>query len=360
MKTKMIMVGGFLGAGKTTLLYEAAKKLQKRNGQVGLITNDQAAGLVDTAFLTAAASQVREVSGSCFCCNFDGLAGAIAYIQEKNGDGGFIIAEPVGSCTDLSATLLQPLKDKFDQRLEMAPLTVLADPYRISGILLGTASNIHPSAKYIIEKQLEEADVILINKSDLMDLEEISRLAAEKWKQAKVMTGSVLQDTGIDEWLDFVLEGGASGSHLAEVDYDVYAEGEAALGWLNAQFSLRGDQADWDALARGLMESLGGKFDSLRAAVGHVKILLESGGAAVIGNLTGRRDTVSLRQSAGKGGTAKLTVNARVEMDPDALEALVLAELQSACGDGVSFAVEEMKCLTPGRPQPTYRYDRVV
>ncbi|MEM5767085.1 MAG: GTP-binding protein, partial [Bacillota bacterium] len=39
MKTKIILVGGFLGAGKTTLLGEIAHRLSRTGKQVGLITN---------------------------------------------------------------------------------------------------------------------------------------------------------------------------------------------------------------------------------------------------------------------------------------------------------------------------------
>ena len=47
----LILVGGFLGAGKTTLLAEAARRLTSEGRRVGLITNDQAANLVETAML---------------------------------------------------------------------------------------------------------------------------------------------------------------------------------------------------------------------------------------------------------------------------------------------------------------------
>ncbi|MEI8376830.1 MAG: GTP-binding protein, partial [Planctomycetota bacterium] len=50
MKTRLILVGGFLGAGKTTMLWEASRRLVERGLRVGLITNDQAPELVDTAF----------------------------------------------------------------------------------------------------------------------------------------------------------------------------------------------------------------------------------------------------------------------------------------------------------------------
>ncbi len=68
--THLILVGGFLGAGKTTLLSQAAKRLGQRGLRVGLVTNDQAANLVDTSVLREAAAAVEEVPGGCFCCRF--------------------------------------------------------------------------------------------------------------------------------------------------------------------------------------------------------------------------------------------------------------------------------------------------
>ena len=135
--TRLILVGGFLAAGKTTLLWEAARRLAARGEKVGLITNDQAPDLVDTRWLEHAGMAVAdggigdvgvaEVAGSCFCCNFAGLIDASQRLADTlHAD--VLIAEPVGSCTDLSATILQPLKEKFSRQFALAPLSVLADP----------------------------------------------------------------------------------------------------------------------------------------------------------------------------------------------------------------------------------------
>ena len=80
-KTKLIIVGGFLGAGKTTLLWETAKLFMDKGLKVGLITNDQAPELVDSAILKLSGLSVAEVSGSCFCCNFNGFTNAIKQLQ---------------------------------------------------------------------------------------------------------------------------------------------------------------------------------------------------------------------------------------------------------------------------------------
>jgi G3E family GTPase len=96
-QTQMILVGGFLGAGKTTLLACAAKILLEQGNHVGLITNDQAANLVDTALLQQAKLDVQEIAGGCFCCRFGQLIEtAQQLIGEMSPD--IIIGEPVGSC----------------------------------------------------------------------------------------------------------------------------------------------------------------------------------------------------------------------------------------------------------------------
>jgi hypothetical protein len=57
--------------------------------------------------------QVQEVAGSCFCCNFDGFTDAIKKLR-KEVEADVILAEPVGSCADLTATIIRPMKKFHD------------------------------------------------------------------------------------------------------------------------------------------------------------------------------------------------------------------------------------------------------
>src|SRR5438477_2593195 len=81
MGVRFVMVGGFLGAGKTTTLARLARAYQSRGQRVGLVTNDQAHDLVDTAALRAQGFSVQEVAGACFCCRFDDLVARVAELQ---------------------------------------------------------------------------------------------------------------------------------------------------------------------------------------------------------------------------------------------------------------------------------------
>jgi G3E family GTPase len=362
MTTRLILVGGFLGAGKTTLLWEASQRLASSGARVGLITNDQAPELVDTALLSRGKPSVAEVCGSCFCCNFPGLLNAMTKLQ-KGADAQVIIAEPVGSCTDLSATIVQPLKEKMAGELVLAPLSVLADPVRLKSIVAGGDGDLHPSAAYIYRKQLEEADVILVTKADLVSpdaLASIVSLTRKTYPLASVLTVSAVSGEGIDRWLELVTTSTDAGRVITDVDYDTYAEGEAVLGWLNATFQLSSDAANWTDFARNLMVALSSRFDAISARVGHVKLLVEAGDKYVAANLTGRGPTVSIRGGQLEGSSAKVTLNARVEMSPDTLAQIVREELSKLASTGVATTELAWRCLSPGRPEPTYRYDHLV
>lgn len=360
--TRLILVGGFLGAGKTTLLWEAAQKVMQNGQRVGLITNDQAPELVDTAILSHDNVKVAEVNGSCFCCNFHGLIEATKKLK-KEAEADVIIAEPVGSCTDLSATIVQPLKEHLHSELVVSPLTVLADPIRLGDILNGGNAGLHPSAAYIFRKQLEESDIILISKTERISVEELI-LLKEKSKllfpDSEVMALSSVSGEGMGEWLNKVINSNEAGKRLVEVDYDVYAEGEAVLGWLNSTIELSGISVDWDVFARELMQRLSRQFDEMEASVGHVKILIESENRYLVSNLTGKSNTLTFRHSAGTGNTARLTVNARVEMIPETLENIICTTIDAIAGTSIRKKIVALRCLSPGRPNPTFRFDKVV
>lgn len=362
-KTKLIFTGGFLGAGKTTLLQEAAARIGKEGRTVGLITNDQAEALVDTHLLTKNNSLVKEISGSCFCCNYSGFVNVLNELMHHKETVDVIIAEPVGSCTDISATILQPLKDQLQAQIEMAPFTVLADPEKLEQILDGSDAGMHPSAAYIYRKQLEESDVILISKTDTIIPERLQVLT-EKLKllypEQEVMSVSAKNGAGIEEWLAYVSRSTVSGSRIVAVDYDIYAEGEAVLGWLNAAVLLQGKKVDWDLFLKQYFHQLNNLLGK-ETAIGHIKILVECmDNAYIIGNQTGPLDTLQFNSSAGISNMASMTINARVESDPEQLKGRIFEALAAASGDDLFYEIRQCKTLSPGYPRPEHKYRHVV
>ena len=101
------LVGGFLGSGKTTAIIGAAQLLMAQGKRVGVVTNDQGRYLVDTALFASSLPTV-EVTGGCFCCNYDNLQARLDQLQ-ASAQPDVIFAESVGSCADLVATVVRPL-----------------------------------------------------------------------------------------------------------------------------------------------------------------------------------------------------------------------------------------------------------
>ena len=256
--TKLILIGGFLGSGKTTLLKQVARRMSQRGRSVGVIVNDQAPGLVDTAVLSGCPCGVKEVAGSCFCCDFHAFEAACQSLIDEGAE--IILAEPVGSCTDLAATILQPLKE-LRPDIDLAPFTVLVGPDHVREAVGESESKLHVNALYILRLQMAESDRLLLSKIDLLqaaERAELMGLLRDAFPQRAIDELSAQTGDGIDAWMDQVLAGSEAGSHAVDVDYDRYAEGEAVLGWLNAVIHLESTAADADFLpaAIGLMSAL--------------------------------------------------------------------------------------------------------
>ncbi len=361
-KTKMIIVGGFLGAGKTTLLAKAAGKLAARGVKVGLVTNDQAANLVDTGVLRQAGQEVKEVAGACFCCAFNRMLFVCdELIASFHPD--VIIGEPVGSCTDLSATVLQPMKKLCRDFLDLSPYTVLIDPAEFLKNIRPDASTLEP-VRYIYRKQIEEADLVVVNKVDTLSAEalaEIQSLIHSEFPGIPVRTMSSVNGNGVDEWLDTILAGGKAGQRIAEVDYDTYAQGEAALGWLNAAVRLKGaSPINWKVFGADLMGRMRTRLIAASAQIAHLKILLTSDEGKLKMSLTSNASEPSLEGAAPSSFRATLIVNARVQSNPGELQAIVERCVREAAGKALTAEVVEITSFRPSRPSPVHRFDSVV
>lgn len=369
-KTRVIVVGGFLGAGKTTLLAAAAARLTAQGRRVGLVANDQAPDLVDTEVFRSAGARVEDVAGGCFCCRFSDLISAMQRLT-RDGAADVLLCEPVGSCTDLSATVLQPVKSQYANEFELAPYTVLLDAKQYgllaqwSGASQGRSDRFADEVLYIYRKQIEEADALVVNKADLLSANERQELVAaikEHFPATPVITMSARNGEGIDEWINLVTTESRAGTRITDVDYDVYAAGEAALGWLNASAELRaGSPIAWRQYAQELLDAIRGRLCSEGANIAHLKLFLAVPGASIAGNVTDNESPVSLRGDITDGQQeVSLVINARVETTPQLLRSAVEYGLR-ACREGqVEVRIKNLRSFFPGRPEPTFRMSDVV
>lgn len=336
------VVGGFLGAGKTTLIRALAAKLAAEGARVALITNDQGRSLVDTQLCRASAPMVHEIVGGCFCCRYDDLEAALFAAEESGAT--VAIAEAVGSCTDLVATVLAPLADRWPQRFELAPLAIVVDPARVLEIASGRT---HPDLAYLFHKQMEEADVILLSKADLAGPDVSAAMTAAR-RDAAVVRVSGWTGEGLEAWR---AARPVSPAAPLTIDYDRYGQAEALLGWCNARLRLSG-AAPFSTL------EVARRFLSLMAElpIAHLKLtgIEPQGGTAAIVRAHSE-PTLLFDGVPTRVEEARWLINARVAVPPEVL----VAQLKSAmalAAPGLELTWEELECFRPSAPTPTHRY----
>ena len=361
LKPRYMMIGGFLGAGKTTAILQLARRMRDRNIRVGLITNDQSSGLVDTTMLKSHGFATEEITGGCFCCKFNSLVDASNKLTDSTQPDVFV-AEPVGSCTDLQATVTFPLRKMYGDNYDIAPLSVVLDPIRTAAILgLEKGKTFSPKVLYIFEKQLEEADVLVINKCDLINEAQQTALQLElekRFPNAKVQRVSARRGDGMDDWLSLIQSEDNTTTEAMDVDYDIYADGEALLGWLNLSATVSGSEFDGNDFLRCLGSAIRGRLDELEISIAHLKMTLtpDTGNDLAVGNLVRNQCDLELSHELAEAlEDGALLVNLRAEAAPDVLQPLVEEELQKlAAQRGISVTIGHLESFRPGRPQPTH------
>jgi len=346
----LILVGGFLGAGKTTLMLAAGARLRTAGKRVGIILNDQGGELVDTRLAESAGFPAREITGGCFCCRFSEFVRVAGSFTSSEAPE-FILAEPVGSCTDLAATILQPIRRYHSDQYTLAPLTVVVDPARAEQLV---GPHADPLAAYLFQKQITEADLVRFSKADLYT--DFPRIPGVDARPISAQTG-----LGVAEWLDEVLSwGGATGAKLLDIDYARYAEAEASLGWLNQRGDLRLDRPLTPAAIVGpFVTRLDRLLTDSGIPIAHLKVFAQSANGHVKASVcrNGERPAVAGTLDAPPAARCTLTINLRAAGDPALLSTLVDQATNDLPG---RFGVHHAEAFRPSPPVPEHRFQEAI
>jgi hypothetical protein len=205
------------------------------------------------------------------------------------------------------------------------------------------------SIRFLLEKQIAEADLVAFSKSDLYP--EIPTIPGHVTRSLSARTGH-----GVRAWLDEVLSGELpAGAKSLEIDYAAYARAEAALGWLNWSGLVALNEPVTPAELIGpWVEGLQRRLRDRNAEVAHLKVLDQAGGAWLKAAATSndRDPVIEGDLTASPEPVHAIRINIRAVIAPVELEQLFKDELQRIAGRKI---VSSFQCFSPAAPEPERR-----
>jgi Putative GTPases (G3E family) len=321
-KTRFLIMGGYLGAGKTTLAVNLAKTLRNSHDKsVSMITNDQGDVLVDTEFSKDAGFDVREILGGCFCTNFDNFVSSARTLVSGKMD--IIIAEAIGTSTNIMSSVVAPLRSLYPDEFSVAPYTVAVDCIRAMDILSGNKERTGDTVDLIPAHQIKEAEIVILTKSDAVSSDTVKMIESEVKKivpDAEIISTSSQDLRNVDKIVDIILSERISSRLPNPEDGKKFAFEKAKLGWYSGTYDIiPEDRVDMYALATDMMKGVANEYGV--DSIVHVKVIISCTESSAKMSLV--REAMQVDGIYGSrflSSPGKLVLNARVISPPKKLE----------------------------------------
>jgi G3E family GTPase len=166
---KLYLISGFLGAGKTTLVKQLLEN--QPNHKIGIIMNEFGKVSIDGPILKRDNMEMIELTRGSIFCSCLTMAFAEALIEMADKDLDYLVVESSGLADPSN---IGDILGGVSQSIE--------SPYVYSGSMTVVDAHQFLTSYSTIEtivKQIECADLTLINKADLVDLETMGQIKAK-------------------------------------------------------------------------------------------------------------------------------------------------------------------------------------
>lgn len=165
----VLILSGFLGSGKTTILLKLANHLRKQHGEdyrIAIIENEIGEATIDSDLIGQAGYSVTDMLGGCVCCTLLGQLAPTAAAIQKDLNPNLIIVEATGVAEPRSMAEAIEQGGNFTTRI-----ATLVDASRWQRIRVPLA--------LLLEQQISPAQVICINKVDLVSEADVSQTESD-------------------------------------------------------------------------------------------------------------------------------------------------------------------------------------
>jgi G3E family GTPase len=357
----LAIIGGALGSGKTTTIIEIGKKLTRDfKKEVVIVTNDQGEVLVDTKTAEDFGFVAAEVVRGCLCCKFKDFVKSASILLEKvNPD--IILAEPVGSCADIPDAVCNPIQKHYKDKFKLAPLIILLDALTVLDYSKRNAL-LPPfwPAEYLYLMQVQQAEIIALNKIDLVEIEDLDPMLDYIKKlneRARIITFSAKTGEGIEEILETIVGKEHMPYSYPEVDYETYAKAEAELGWYNGSLEISSERKfDAQVFIEDLMLKVSENVSLVHGEIAHLKAHLATDAGFLKASIVMDRREVGLTGGINKPVIkGRMIINARARLDPENLRDATRNALdETIAKHGLKYKNLKEEFFRPSYPKPQY------
>ncbi len=274
---KFLVVSGFLGAGKTTTMMALTDHLCKTGRKTVMITNDLGRkGLADYCYSSAAGIPSEEISGECICFVTENLVERLRRLYSDE-QAELVMSDIPGFGVGALEHVYYKLRDMYPDECALAPFTVVTDASVLKKLIYEV-----DEVNCLLSSQLKEADLIVLNKTDLITSEEQAEYIDylnNTFPGVTVIPVSAFTGEGISVLAEYLCENEAA---FREPDFGVTEEEfEEAFGLLseyNCQYYAEVCCDDFDAnqYLTSLAEEIRSKLHSLGYDIPHLKLFAKS------------------------------------------------------------------------------------
>ena len=271
---KFAVFSGFLGSGKTSTMMALTQYYTEHHGKAAMISNDLGGqGLADHRLAKLQGCNASEITGECICFCHEALLERLNSFYDAGCE--LVVSDIPGFGVGALEHVYHGMEADYPGQLELAPFTVLVEPRTVVLLREGRGDDM----AHILHAQLLEADLIVLNKCDLLTGEDkagaIAWLSAA-YPQARVIGISAIKEDGLEELSQALIHGKASMRHPA-IDYEdadlQHAMGELSEYYLQYRAEVCCNDFDGNAYLLDLAERI--QADSKRAGweIPHLKLL---------------------------------------------------------------------------------------
>lgn len=279
---KFMVVSGFLGAGKTTTMVALAEYLCNNGVETKIIANDLGArNIVDTKFTALKGADVTELTNECICYQTENLVDKLRrFYDYENAD--FVMSDIPGCGIGALEHVYYKLDDDYHNEFDFAPFTVVADPVRLRAIMPEHADlNLPEEMNFLFKAQLAEADVVVLNKADLLNDEQIAEykeFLADFCPGILVFVISAKEKQGIKELAEHLLNTKARLERF-DIGYGSpeFIAAEQKLCWYNRQFFVSNAEGfNGNRFVLDMLGAIREEMKNINRNVPHLKLFAET------------------------------------------------------------------------------------